>query len=716
MRHFKFINIIILGIVLFSEGCFSQKPKDSIHYSQLITELNYKYYQNIHKNPIKSLEYARKAYEFRSKIESELIQFKIKLNFATALFINEKYIEALDVLNKIEDNKLPLKSKALLFTLKGLIENDLNQFTEAEYHYKLALNLYKKLKDKDNQFAILNNLGILYNNIGEYKRSSELYLDCYELIPHLTTKIDLYKYYMNTGIVSFNLNDNKKAEELFSRALDEAKKNGDSLRIFKTQDKLAEVNQLLKKLNIALEYHKRALDGYQRLCLKKEQSKTLLKIGKIYTLKKNQDSSLYYYKSSKKIALEFSYKQEELEASLSLGQYFQKNQKFKEARTAYIGILKNDSSIVNNKILKNTYFNLSQIEKQSNNRSKAFQYLEEYFKYDKILRNQHFVSLNEQKEVQQKLLKKEYELEKLHSINNITALQLKNKSQQLKSLVISSILVLCITILLLTLYLQKRRAETRLAIQHKKLINSNKEIKENRSELIRINQIKDQLLSIVAHDVKSPITNLKNLLFILRNNFDSLSNKEIKSNLSIIESNSNNLLHNLNNILNWIITQTSGTHIKLSTFSLNKLIKSNLKLIESTIYVKDLIIHFHPDKSNNKIKSDKNIVDLALRNLLSNAVKFSHKNEKIIIEIKRISEHLIEIHVTDFGIGLHKDAENIWLKKLENIPNSKGTNNEKGYGIGLSLCQKMLSKVNSRILYKKNEPVGSIFIIQLTNF
>jgi len=110
--------------------------------------------------------------------------------------------------------------------------------------------------------------------------------------------------------------------------------------------------------------------------------------------------------------------------------------------------------------------------------------------------------------------------------------------------------------------------------------------KAKRKELLDLNKIKDQLLSIIAHDVKSPMTDLYNLLFILRHNLNAIQKDELKKNLAVVESSTSNLLNFLNNILNWTISQSSGIRVKLSSFSLNELrVLKSLRFLESQQYL-----------------------------------------------------------------------------------------------------------------------------------
>jgi len=182
MKTLRFFIIFLVGFFLMPLQSFSQKQNDSLTIINKVNLLNFNYYQSINNNPLSSLNYAEEAFSYHKNIKSIELKFKVATNFTTALFINENYNKALSILDSIDPIKIQKKDKALYYTLRGLVETNLNNPLQAEESFKKALTLYIELKDKDNEFTVLNNLGLLYNNIGNYKKSLESYIRCYAII------------------------------------------------------------------------------------------------------------------------------------------------------------------------------------------------------------------------------------------------------------------------------------------------------------------------------------------------------------------------------------------------------------------------------------------------------------------------------------------------------------------------------------------------------
>lgn len=681
--------------------------------------LNLNYYQTINKNPKKGLLYAEKAFSLIDGIQSDRLRFKVISNYATALFINEEYLKAYDAIKKVNILKTNTNEKALYHTIKGLIANDLNHLSEAESDFKKSLELYEILNDRNNQFAVLNNLGLLYNNSGEYKKSLEAYLQCYDIINDLKEEVDSYKYFLNMGTVSYNLNDYESAYKSFNSALTEARTKNDSLRIYKASEKLGQTYVALDSLNLALTTFEKVLPFYEKSGLKKDASNILLQLGNINYALGYTEKGFTYFKDAEHLSEKNSFTQNKAQAFLKLGNYYNDQKKLKEAEHYFKNVLKTEDSISNLEILKQTYFGLYSIAKQKRDIPSSLLYLEKGHFYETEIQKQHLTNEADQIEARLGLKKKELELENLKINYELNQLQIKGQKQKIQGLIIFALLIGVLLWLALAMYFQKQKSQKRLAIQNdkiniqnKELIETNAAIKEQRQELATLNSLKDELLSILAHDVKSPITNLSHLLFILRNNLGKIEKEELQKNLASIEVNSSNLLNLLNNILNWVISQSQGVKVKISDFSLTELIQQNLKIVDSSIVSKDLKISFNDD-NRYEVSSDRNIVDLAMRNLLSNAVKFTPRHGTISIEIHETNNYTHTIKIIDSGIGFNEKVHAMLKEDIEKVPVTSGTAQEKGYGIGLSLCKKMLMLIDSKIMYERNLPQGSIFTIHL---
>ena len=235
------------------------------------------------------------------------------------------------------------------------------------------------------------------------------------------------------------------------------------------------------------------------------------------------------------------------------------------------------------------------------------------------------------------------------------------------------------------------------------LTNSEKELKE-------LNLNKDKILSVLAHDLRSPFHGLLGLTDILANNIDELTNEETKNAAFHINNTVDNILKLLNNLLEWSLVQSGRIKFIPAVEDLHGSVELIIKLFhvnaeQKSITLKNEIVE------GTLVWADKDMVDIILRNLISNAVKFTDRNGQVKISSKNFDE-FVEIKVSDTGVGIDEQKQN----KLFNLNaqlTTKGTQNESGTGLGLNLCKELISKHGGSIRVESKIGEGTSFIFTL---
>lgn len=225
-------------------------------------------------------------------------------------------------------------------------------------------------------------------------------------------------------------------------------------------------------------------------------------------------------------------------------------------------------------------------------------------------------------------------------------------------------------------------------------------------ELKELNATKDKYFSIIAHDLKNPFNSIIGLSDIIRTEAKHLDIATIEQYAGFIHTTSTNTFKLLENLLDWARIQQSQMPFQPVPLILKKLVddvlelmieKANSKMIAIINYISDKLI----------ITADKNMLETIFRNLLSNALKFTSVNGKV--EIRAISRsNAYEIAVKDTGIGIKKED----LNKIFEIGSgfsTRGTENEKGTGLGLLLCKEFVEKHQGKIWVESEEGKGSTF-------
>lgn len=290
---------------------------------------------------------------------------------------------------------------------------------------------------------------------------------------------------------------------------------------------------------------------------------------------------------------------------------------------------------------------------------------------------------------------------------NIRVIQKPFYWQTLYFKVLMVVVLLLLIIVFVKLKLRKGR------IQEKKLSVL---VKEKTNELLVANEklqesnaTKDKLFSIIAHDIKSPLSSLIGFSSLLES-YEEYGDIERKDFISIINLSSRNLNNLIDNLLNWSRIQLRKIEPNLNYFPIREVIDLNLGYLNGNIHQKSLnIVCKNLDDVN--VYADKDMISVIVRNLISNAIKFTNENGSIEISLKKDSD-FYKLCITDSGVGMDKEIiSNLFDDK--NNTSSRGTNNEVGTGLGLILCRDFakLNKGKIDVISKPNE--GSCFCLYL---
>ena len=239
-------------------------------------------------------------------------------------------------------------------------------------------------------------------------------------------------------------------------------------------------------------------------------------------------------------------------------------------------------------------------------------------------------------------------------------------------------------------------------------------LKTQSEELERQNATKDKFFSIISHDLRNPIANVIGFSNILNENFEDLNKEKIKSFIKYINESSKFSLEILENLLNWARVKSGVLKSDKINFNLSDILSKNIEGHTPQALAKKISFNSNID-DNLLIHADEKMISTVVRNLLSNAIKFTPNGGGISISTKEIvvdDKKFIETEIQDTGVGMTQE-ELDKLFKIENNFLSKGTNNEKGTGLGLILCKEFISENDGDIKVESIPNIGSKFSFNL---
>lgn len=229
------------------------------------------------------------------------------------------------------------------------------------------------------------------------------------------------------------------------------------------------------------------------------------------------------------------------------------------------------------------------------------------------------------------------------------------------------------------------------------------ELHQQSTDLQRYNEVKDKILSIIAHDLRSPIASLSSVITLAE-----IGGKEdlddIRNFFNSVKPHIDNLNLTIDNLFVWANNQIDGKRMNTTNLSLNSVIARVFPLYDLVAKQKQIKL-INAAKEPIVVRADNSHLELVLRNLISNAIKFTKDGGTVEIYSKVVNSEAVVI-IKDTGIGISEEN----IKKIFDTQThytTYGTNNEKGTGLGLRLCQEYVQFNGGKIWMESELGKGS---------
>jgi PAS domain S-box-containing protein len=232
-------------------------------------------------------------------------------------------------------------------------------------------------------------------------------------------------------------------------------------------------------------------------------------------------------------------------------------------------------------------------------------------------------------------------------------------------------------------------------------------LKSLNHDLNTLNDQKNKLLSVIAHDLRNPISGCVGLLEVVFMDIENTSKEELVEYMEMMQKGVLNAYELLEDLLEWARIQFDSVDFIPSLIEdLASNIRHTLNKIIPLAQAKQIEVK-HELKDGMSIMADKHMLASIIRNLVTNAIKFSNKDSIVVIAVKRNSTGYL-FSVSDNGIGI--PARDIGKLFSDDTGfTSDGTLGEKGTGMGLGLCRNFVEKHGGRIWVESAEGAGSTF-------
>ncbi len=661
-------------------------------------------------------------------IQSEIEHLTIQLAYQpqdsakveTSLLLIEKlytvkdYKKALLFIDQTERLSETLKYKRAIAEakyFKALIYSTKNDYYNAIDSYNKSKRLFKELDDTLGYARVSNGIGLIEIKRGNYAEGLENALLAIQVFERMNLREELSLAYNSLAEAYYNTNQIDKALEFNFKALNVRTQLQDNAGIKNSTKNIALLYSERKEHRKAIEYFEKVLNLLDTENDNDLRGEILPRIGEEYLQFREYEKAADYLLEGLKYNRNTQNEDGLIRSLNSIGHLNLKQNKLKLAQAqldeAY-SIAKNGAN--KHELLKNykLHKELDSIQKQYQN---AFFWQGKYYDLKTEL----------DKESQPKIPvittpiaetnideaftnEVSIENEAINKENEKSIKRLKLLSYVLAFAVLVSLLILVISHLKHRKRLEYARE---LEEKNKQIKLQNEAILEQTHHLEEVNKVKDRLFSIVSHDLKDSISSIKGFIDLLRE--DSLTKEEFYELIPELSENADNASLLLFNLLNWSKSQMQNLESNPELFNIQDVFHDKMGLIEQKVEQKRIVLI--DESQRDFVFADKSMIEIVIQNLLTNAVKFSRIGDAITVS-NRDQNGKSLICVEDTGVGISPENLNK-LFKNNNTFTTIGTKNEKGTGLGLTICKELVELNNGRIWVESTQNIGTKFYVEL---
>lgn len=642
------------------------------------------------------------------KPDSSKVDTSIKL--IDILYSNEDYKKAIMFIDESERLAQSLnyhKGTAEVNYYKAMIFADKDDYYNAIDNFIKSKKVFEEINDTLGLAKVNNGIGLIEINRGNYDKGLEASLKAIKVFEDKKLYNNLSTAYNNLATAYYNTEKYDKSLEYNFKAAQVRELLEDTVSLSSTYRNIATLYSLNKDPENAISYYQKVLDLLKINDNEELRGEILPKIGQEYLSQNELKKAAEFLVEGAKYNRKINNKEGLLQALNGLAKYniIKKQYDLAEGQVTEAGLILKELN--DDKQLLENYDLMMKLDSAKGNFRSAFMWQREYqILKDKLYKNEYKTAGLNETDYNTTDNEKEKQL--------IKQLQLKDaaNTKQIKKLKLVNYILLgaflMVSTLLLLIYLNRKnriKYTRELENKNKQIQAQNNEILIQSKNLEELNVVKDKLFSIVSHDLKDSVTSIKAFIDLLKDG--SITKDEFDELIPELSENADNASLLLMNLLNWSKSQMESLKPKPVYFDLQEIFSQKKKLVEQKLEKKK--INLVDETKPETIYADKSMVEIIIQNLITNAVKFCNAEDTITISNTAVNGTVL-LSVKDTGVGISEENQK---KLFKNSFTTIGTTNEKGTGLGLTICKELVELNHGRIWLESSEGVGSKFYVEL---
>jgi signal transduction histidine kinase len=318
----------------------------------------------------------------------------------------------------------------------------------------------------------------------------------------------------------------------------------------------------------------------------------------------------------------------------------------------------------------------------------------------------HFVeSLAVQSNEQVTLLTKEKEIQQKDLLEK--ARQIAQETRTRNFLIVFTAIVSVCLIIIIRLYQKRNEQKEKIEAQGKNIELKSQQLEKRNEHLIALNEEKNNLVKILAHDLRTPINHMQGLAHLLLINTNLTEDQKML--IQQITDASLRLNKMISNILDIDAIENNRVKIFIDDVVISPLVRQVVKSFETQASRKNISLEYFTTCDNCVIKVDSLFIIQIMENLISNAIKFLERGKKITVKVEQCNED-VHISVTDNGPGLTPDDMKILFRKFQRL-SATATAGENSTGLGLSIVKRYVELMNGKVWCESIPEKQTSFIV-----
>lgn len=650
-------------------------------------------------------DFATEAKELANTLEDQSSYIRALVSQGVAMGSLGKRDSGIDTLTRALSLAKQLQNDSIIaecYFKLGVEQGKNDDLTSAALgSYKQSVKIFTALHDTVYLSFALNNLGIVNFHLGNLNTALDYYLQTLSLKERMKGETQLGKTYNNIALVYKVMGNFEKALVYNHKSVERQKLEKDTSSLSINYWNIGNIYLGMKKYDSAIINQEMALMLSEHIQDTAGIARAKYSLGSVYYNLKDYKKSEALYLTSLAIFAKRNVTSGVIRCYTSLATVNRETGNIPKATQYALRALTLAQGLNDRSELKSLYETLYLLSKDKGDFKESLLYHEKFTAYSDSL-------LNEQKVDAIKNLETNFEIEQRD-----TEIELLNKNEELNILALSQakmkgILLTALSVLLLLILVVIYR---NLKIKRK----TEKELEEKNSQLKELNAAKDKFFTIIAHDLRNPLSAFQSLSTGLYENFKKLPEDDLQHYLKNLKNSSEQLVNLLQNLLQWTLSQTQNLKTSKESIDLSSLLQKSIGLLEESAAQKNILIRSEII-SDSKAYGDSQTIDLVFRNLISNAIKFTNPGGEVVVKTIKKGNNII-ISFRDTGIGMTEEDTKRLFSIVEDTSRI-GKSKEKGTGLGLILCKEFINKNDGQIDVTSKIGEGTTFnvVLPLPNY